>query len=149
MTAASIHGFEVQASPEIVQHWGWFLAFGIGLLALGVAAVMRSVTATIVSCDDSLSNAHVVSSIPEELELCRVLADRVIQRGYPRASRRRWSHNARMSIEIIRELQKAYGYDDGSAASSGHAIAVSKKCRWRKVRPFRLSGSCVNLGRLV
>ena len=49
MTAAAIHGFEVQASPEIVHHWGWFLAFGIGLLALGVAAVMRSVTATIVS----------------------------------------------------------------------------------------------------
>ena len=35
MTAAAIHGFEVQASPEIVHHWGWFLAFGIGLLALG------------------------------------------------------------------------------------------------------------------
>ena len=49
MTAAAIHGFEVQASPEIVHHWGWFLAFGIGLLALGIAAVMRSVTATIVS----------------------------------------------------------------------------------------------------
>ena len=43
------NGFEIQASPEIVQHWGWFLAFGIGLPALGVAAVMRSVTATIVS----------------------------------------------------------------------------------------------------
>ena len=49
MTAASVQGFAVQASPEIVHHWGWFLAFGIGLLALGIAAVMRSVTATIVS----------------------------------------------------------------------------------------------------
>jgi uncharacterized membrane protein HdeD (DUF308 family) len=49
MTAASVEGFAVQASPEIVQHWGWFLVFGIGLLALGIAAVMRSVTATIVS----------------------------------------------------------------------------------------------------
>jgi len=49
MTAASVQGFAVQASPEIAHHWGWFLAFGIGLLALGIAAVMRSVTATIVS----------------------------------------------------------------------------------------------------
>jgi hypothetical protein len=49
MTAAAIQGFEVQASPEIVHHWGWFLAFGIGLLALGIAAVLPSVTATIVS----------------------------------------------------------------------------------------------------
>ena len=30
MTEASVQGFAVQASPEIVQHWGWFLAFGIG-----------------------------------------------------------------------------------------------------------------------
>ena len=49
MTAAAIHGFEVQASPEIIHHWGWFLVFGIGLLLLGITAVMRSVTATIVS----------------------------------------------------------------------------------------------------
>jgi uncharacterized membrane protein HdeD (DUF308 family) len=49
MTAADIQGFAVQASPEIVQHWGWFLVFGIGLLALGIAAVTRSVTATIAS----------------------------------------------------------------------------------------------------
>jgi uncharacterized membrane protein HdeD (DUF308 family) len=49
MTAASVQGFAVQASLEIVQHWGWFLVFGIGLLALGIAAVTRSVTATIVS----------------------------------------------------------------------------------------------------
>ena len=48
MTAAAIHGFEVQASPEIIHHWGWFLVFGIGLLLLGITAVMRSVTATIV-----------------------------------------------------------------------------------------------------
>jgi hypothetical protein len=24
MTTAAIQGFAVQASPEIVQHWGWF-----------------------------------------------------------------------------------------------------------------------------
>jgi uncharacterized membrane protein HdeD (DUF308 family) len=49
MTAADIQGFGIQVSPEMVHHWGWFLVFGIGLLALGIAAVTRSVTATIVS----------------------------------------------------------------------------------------------------
>jgi uncharacterized membrane protein HdeD (DUF308 family) len=34
---------------ELVQYWGWFLAFGIGLVALGVAAVARAFTATIAS----------------------------------------------------------------------------------------------------
>ena len=32
-----------------MQYWGWFLAFGIALLLLGVVAVVRSVTATIIS----------------------------------------------------------------------------------------------------
>ena len=40
---------EIQVPHEIVQYWGWFLAFGIGLVILGVAAVARSVTATVVS----------------------------------------------------------------------------------------------------
>jgi uncharacterized membrane protein HdeD (DUF308 family) len=39
----------VQIPQELVQYWGWFLAFGIGLLALGVAAVARSFTATVAS----------------------------------------------------------------------------------------------------
>jgi uncharacterized membrane protein HdeD (DUF308 family) len=39
----------VQFPPELVQYWGWFLAFGLMLLLLGVAAVARSVTATIAS----------------------------------------------------------------------------------------------------
>jgi uncharacterized membrane protein HdeD (DUF308 family) len=30
-----------------VQYWGWFLAFGIALLVLGIAAVARAVTATV------------------------------------------------------------------------------------------------------
>jgi uncharacterized membrane protein HdeD (DUF308 family) len=38
---------EVQIPHEIVQYWGWFLVFGIGLLALGIAAVVRSVLATV------------------------------------------------------------------------------------------------------
>jgi uncharacterized membrane protein HdeD (DUF308 family) len=41
--------FGVQISHEIAQYWAWFLAFGLGLFALGIAAVVRSVTATIVS----------------------------------------------------------------------------------------------------
>jgi uncharacterized membrane protein HdeD (DUF308 family) len=40
---------DVQIPHELIQHWGWFLAFGVGLLLLGVIAVVRSVTATIVS----------------------------------------------------------------------------------------------------
>ena len=39
----------VQVPRELVQHWGWYLAFGIGLILLGVAAIARSVTATVVS----------------------------------------------------------------------------------------------------
>lgn len=49
MQAAEIQNLEVQFSHDLVQYWGWFLAFGVGLLALGVAAVARAVTATIVS----------------------------------------------------------------------------------------------------
>src|SRR5208282_1887700 len=44
-----IQTLAVQIPHELVQYWGWFLAFGIGLLLLGVAAVGRAVTATIVS----------------------------------------------------------------------------------------------------
>lgn len=29
-------------TPEMIHHWGWFLAFGIVLLALGIAAIVRS-----------------------------------------------------------------------------------------------------------
>jgi uncharacterized membrane protein HdeD (DUF308 family) len=39
----------VAASPDVVAHWGWFLAFGIVLLALGILAIWRSVAATVVS----------------------------------------------------------------------------------------------------
>jgi len=40
---------DVQIPHELVQYWGWFLAFGICLLLLGVVAIARSVMATIVS----------------------------------------------------------------------------------------------------
>ena len=39
----------IRVTPEMVQHWGWFLAFGIVLLVLGIAAIVRSVTATVAS----------------------------------------------------------------------------------------------------
>ena len=39
----------VGATPEMVQHWGWFLGFGIVLMVLGIVAVVRSTTATIAS----------------------------------------------------------------------------------------------------
>ena len=42
-----IQTLEVQFPHELVQYWGWFLAFGAGLVVLGVAAVVRSVTATV------------------------------------------------------------------------------------------------------
>jgi uncharacterized membrane protein HdeD (DUF308 family) len=44
-----IQTLQVQIPHELVQYWGWFLAFGIALLLLGVAAVVRSVAATVVS----------------------------------------------------------------------------------------------------
>jgi uncharacterized membrane protein HdeD (DUF308 family) len=34
---------------EMVHNWGWFLLFGIGLLVLGIVAIVRSVAATVVS----------------------------------------------------------------------------------------------------
>jgi uncharacterized membrane protein HdeD (DUF308 family) len=46
---SEIQALEIQIPREIIQYWGWFLAFGIAVLLLGVAAVVRSVTATVVS----------------------------------------------------------------------------------------------------
>jgi uncharacterized membrane protein HdeD (DUF308 family) len=43
----NIQAIEVQIPHEVVQYWRWFLVFGIGLLALGIAAVVRSVLATV------------------------------------------------------------------------------------------------------
>jgi uncharacterized membrane protein HdeD (DUF308 family) len=45
----NVQTLDIQIPQEIVQYWGWFLVFGICLLLLGVVAVARSVTATIVS----------------------------------------------------------------------------------------------------
>ena len=39
----------MQVTQEMIHNWGWFLAFGIALMLLGIAAVVRSVTATVAS----------------------------------------------------------------------------------------------------
>ncbi len=39
----------VSATPEMTHHWGWFLAFGVVLLLLGIAAIVRSFAATVAS----------------------------------------------------------------------------------------------------
>lgn len=39
----------IQATPEMVHHWGWLLAFGIVLAVLGIAAIVRSTVATVAS----------------------------------------------------------------------------------------------------
>jgi len=49
MPAADVQELGVQFSSDLGQYWGWFLAFGIGLTLLGVAAVARAVTATVAS----------------------------------------------------------------------------------------------------
>jgi len=49
MPAAEIQNLQVQFSHDLAQYWGWFLALGVALLALGVAAVARTVTTTVAS----------------------------------------------------------------------------------------------------
>ncbi|MGA7487715.1 MAG: HdeD family acid-resistance protein [Xanthobacteraceae bacterium] len=44
-----IQVLDVRIPAEIVHNWGWFLAFGVGLVLLGILAVVRSVAATVVS----------------------------------------------------------------------------------------------------
>jgi uncharacterized membrane protein HdeD (DUF308 family) len=39
----------IQVTQEMIRNWGWFLAFGIALMLLGIAAVVRSVAATVAS----------------------------------------------------------------------------------------------------
>jgi uncharacterized membrane protein HdeD (DUF308 family) len=47
MILGDIQALDIQVPREIAQYWGWFLAFGIALLLLGIAAVVRSITATV------------------------------------------------------------------------------------------------------
>lgn len=39
----------MKVTPEMIQHWGWFLVFGIVIVLLGIGAIARSVGTTVVS----------------------------------------------------------------------------------------------------
>jgi uncharacterized membrane protein HdeD (DUF308 family) len=49
MTSADIPTLDIQITKDLASQWGWFLAFGLALVVLGLAAVWRSVTATLVT----------------------------------------------------------------------------------------------------
>ncbi len=49
MTPADIQTLDIQITKDLASQWGWFLAFGLALVLLGLAAVWRSVTATLVT----------------------------------------------------------------------------------------------------
>jgi uncharacterized membrane protein HdeD (DUF308 family) len=44
-----VTALDVRIPAEIIHNWGWFLVLGIGLLLLGILAVVRAVAATVVS----------------------------------------------------------------------------------------------------
>jgi uncharacterized membrane protein HdeD (DUF308 family) len=44
-----IQALDIRVPAEIVHNWGWFLAFGIALVLIGVLAIARAVAATVVS----------------------------------------------------------------------------------------------------
>ena len=46
---SEIQALDVRIPAEIVNNWGWFLAFGLALVLLGVLAIVRSVATTVVS----------------------------------------------------------------------------------------------------
>ena len=49
MTAADVQTLDFQFTKDLTQYWGWFLLWGVLLVAIGIAAVWRSMTATLVS----------------------------------------------------------------------------------------------------
>ena len=60
MLMGDIQAMEIQIPGDIVQYWGWFLVFGIGLLLLGIAAVVRAFTATVATMLFWLASRHCV-----------------------------------------------------------------------------------------
>jgi uncharacterized membrane protein HdeD (DUF308 family) len=44
-----IQALDIRVPAEIIHNWGWFLAFGIALVLIGVLAIARAVAATVVS----------------------------------------------------------------------------------------------------
>jgi len=49
MTAADVQTLDIQFTKDLTQYWGWFLLWGVLLAAIGIAAIWRSMTATLVS----------------------------------------------------------------------------------------------------
>jgi len=49
MNAADVQTLDIQITKDLAQYWGWFLVLGAALVVLGVAAIVRSMTATLVS----------------------------------------------------------------------------------------------------
>jgi uncharacterized membrane protein HdeD (DUF308 family) len=39
----------IKITPEMIHHWGWFVALGIVLIVLGIAAIVRALSSTVVS----------------------------------------------------------------------------------------------------
>ena len=58
-----IQALDIRVPAEIAHNWGWFLAFGIGLVVLGVLAVARSVAATVVSPPRTRTGGHVLLEV--------------------------------------------------------------------------------------
>ncbi len=44
-----IQAVDIGLPAQLIHNWGWFLAFGIGLVLLGIIAIVRSVAATVAS----------------------------------------------------------------------------------------------------
>ena len=59
---SEISVLDVRVPAEIIHNWGWFLAFGIGLVLLGVLAIVRSVAATVVSMPALATGAAAAAS---------------------------------------------------------------------------------------
>ena len=49
MTAGDVQTLDIQFTKDLTQYWGWFLLWGVLLAAIGIAAVWRSMTATLAS----------------------------------------------------------------------------------------------------
>lgn len=49
MTPADAQTLDIQLTRDLAQSWGWFFLWGVLLLALGAAAVWRSMSATLAS----------------------------------------------------------------------------------------------------
>src|SRR5262249_38719389 len=46
---SAIQILQAEIPQEMIRNWGWYLAFGIALSLLGIVAMVRSVTATVVT----------------------------------------------------------------------------------------------------